>query len=115
MRVLIRKSARRTTIADPDQQDLYSETRPALPRRVFPVPRTRLGDRLGDQEDAMAFTVTSDEADGTMAENFLKPAEAYRRARECEARGQAVKIRLASGDEVTAEEFRELYLLKDLD
>ncbi|MEA1832677.1 hypothetical protein U8607_11350 [Methylobacterium durans] len=67
----------------------------------------------------MTFTVTSDKADDkadpSRAENYLRPADAYRRARECEQSGLAVTIRLPTGDDVTPEEFRELYLLKDAD
>jgi hypothetical protein len=60
----------------------------------------------------MAFTVTSDSAEGSAAQNYLRPGDAYRRARECEANGIRVTIRLPTGDEVSAEEFRDLYLLR---
>ena len=63
----------------------------------------------------MVFTVTSERADEATTEEYLKPSEAYRRARECEMAGLAERIRLPTGDEVTPEEFRELYLLEDLD
>jgi hypothetical protein len=63
----------------------------------------------------MAFTVTSDSAEGSAAQNYLRPSDAYRRARECEANGISVTIRLPTGDEVSAEEFRDLYLLRDAD
>jgi hypothetical protein len=63
----------------------------------------------------MAFTVTSDSAEGPMVQNYLRPSEAYRRARECEANGISVTIRLPTGDEVSTEEFRDLYLLRDAD
>jgi hypothetical protein len=39
----------------------------------------------------------------------------YQRAKECEAKGISVTIRLPTGEEVTAEKFREMYLLKDAD
>jgi len=63
----------------------------------------------------MVFTVTSEGADEATTEEYLKPGEAYRRARQCEIAGLPVRIRLPTGDEVTPEEFRELYLLEDLD
>ncbi len=63
----------------------------------------------------MAFTVTTETAEGAKSENYLRPSDAYDKARECEAKGIAVKIRLPTGDELSAAEFGDLYLLKDRD
>ena len=63
----------------------------------------------------MAFTVTCDSAEGPTTQNYLRPGDAYQRAKECEAKGISVTIRLPAGEEVTADEFREMYLLKDAD
>ncbi|MER2267242.1 hypothetical protein [Methylobacterium oxalidis] len=63
----------------------------------------------------MAFMVTCESAEGSTTENYPRPADAYQRARACEASGINVTIRLPTGEEVSAEEFRERYLLKDAD
>jgi hypothetical protein len=63
----------------------------------------------------MVFTVTCESAEGPTTQNYPRPGDAYQRAKECEAKGIGVTIRLPTGEEVTAEEFREIYLLKDAD
>jgi hypothetical protein len=63
----------------------------------------------------MMFTVVSEHADKSLSESYPKPRDAYTKAREYEAEGVRVKIRLPTGHEVPAEEFGELYLLKDAD
>jgi len=80
--------------------------------RAWFIIRSRLDAR---QEETMAFTVTSAAPEGSLNETYVRPSDAYDKARECEASGITVRIRLPTGDEVTAEEFRELYLLKDED
>ena len=61
----------------------------------------------------MTFTVISEHADKALSQNYPRPRDAYTKAREYEAEGVNVKIMLPTGDEVPAEEFGELYLLKD--
>ena len=63
----------------------------------------------------MVFTVTCESAEGPTTQNYPRPSDAYQRAREYEANGISVTIRLPTGDEVSAEEFRDLYLLRDAD
>ena len=63
----------------------------------------------------MAFTVVSETADKVLSQNYVSPRDAYAKAREYETKGVSVKIRMPTGDEVPAEEFGELYLLKDAD
>jgi len=63
----------------------------------------------------MTFTVVSTADDGSSNRDYAKPGDAYEAARAAEAGGVSAKIRLPSGEEVPAAEFRELYLLRDAD
>jgi hypothetical protein len=63
----------------------------------------------------MTFIVVSTAAGNTSDRDYAKPGDAYEAARAAEAGGVSAKIRLPSGEEVAAAEFRELYLLRDAD
>ena len=65
--------------------------------------------------DPMTFTVVSTTDDGASDRAYARPGDAYEAARAAEAGGVNAKIRLPSGEEVPAAEFRELYLLRDAD
>jgi len=63
----------------------------------------------------MTLTVVTLAGDLASNRDYTKPGDAYEAARASEAGGVSAKIRLPSGEEVPAAEFRELYLLRDAD
>ena len=63
----------------------------------------------------MMFTVVSTTGDGASNRDYAKPGDAYEAARTAEAGGVSARIRLPTGEEVPAAEFRDLYLLRDAD